>query len=58
MIATKLDKIKSSETEKNLQTIKENLGLEKEIILPFSNKTKFNRDEIVDVIKRKISTAK
>lgn len=58
VIATKLDKIKSSETEKNLQTIKENLGLEKEIILPFSNKTKFNRDEIVDVIKRKISTAK
>ena len=58
VIATKLDKIKTSQTEKNIQTIRENLGLEKEIILPFSNKTKFNRDEIVDVIKRKISTAK
>ena len=58
VIATKLDKIKSSEIEKNLQTIKEKLGLEKEIILSFSSKTKFNRDKILDLIKQKISTTK
>lgn len=58
VIATKLDKIKTSQTEKNIQTIREKLDLEKEIILPFSSKTKFNRDKILDLIKQKRSSEK
>lgn len=47
IIATKLDKIKKSQLQKNIKIIKEKLQCEKEtIIIPFSAETKQGRDEI------------
>lgn len=51
IIATKLDKIKRSQVQKNVKIIKEKLNVEPEtIIIPFSAQTKQGRDEIWDII--------
>ena len=47
IIATKLDKLKRSQVQKNLKIIKEGLQLKKDaIIIPYSAETKQGRDEI------------
>lgn len=47
VIATKLDKIKRSQIQKNIKIIREALQMEKETaIIPFSAETKQGRDEI------------
>ena len=51
IIATKLDKLKRSQVQKNIKAIKEGLKLSKDgIIIPFSAETKQGRDEIWDLI--------
>ena len=51
IIATKLDKIKRSQVQKNVKIIKEKLNVEPgTIIIPFSAQTKQGRDEIWDII--------
>ena len=51
IIATKLDKIKRSQVQKNVKIIKEKLNVEPgTIIIPFSAQTKQGRDEIWDFI--------
>ena len=47
IIATKLDKLKRSQVQKNIKAIREGLKLGKDgIILPFSAETKQGREEI------------
>lgn len=51
IIATKLDKIKRSQIQKNLKAIREGLSVEpKTTIIPFSAETKQGRDEIWELI--------
>ena len=51
IIATKLDKIKRSQVQKNVKIIKEKLNVDPgPIIIPFSAQTKQGRDEIWDII--------
>ena len=51
IIATKLDKLKRSQVQKNIKAIKEGLKLSKDgIIIPFSAETKQGRDEIWTLI--------
>ena len=51
IIATKLDKIKRSQTAKQLKAVKQGLGvLPGTIIIPFSSVTKQGRDEIWELI--------
>lgn len=51
IIATKLDKIKRSQTQKQLKLIRETLGAEKDtVMIPFSAETKQGRDEIYAII--------
>ena len=51
VIATKLDKIKRSQVDRQIKLIREGLGADKEtIIVPFSAQTKQGRDEIWAVI--------
>ena len=51
IIATKLDKLKRSQIQKNIKAIKEGLKLSKDgIIIPFSAETKQGRDELWEVI--------
>ena len=51
IIATKLDKIKRSQVQKNVKIIKEKLNVEPgTIIIPFSAQTQQGRDEIWDII--------
>ena len=51
IIATKLDKIKRSQVQKNVKIIKEKLNVEPgTIIIPFSAQTKQGRDEIWELI--------
>lgn len=52
IVATKADKIKSSQFEINIDEIKKKLNAN-EIILPFSSQTKFNRDKLWEIIKKK-----
>ena len=47
IIATKLDKIKRSQIQKQLKLIRETLGADKEtVMIPFSAETKQGRDDI------------
>ena len=47
VIATKLDKIKRSQIQKQVKIVREGLGMEKEgILIPFSAETKQGREEI------------
>lgn len=51
IIATKADKIKRSQLQKNLKVIREKLGMNKEeLIFPFSALSRQGRDEILDFI--------
>ena len=51
VVATKLDKIKRSQTAKQKKLIRETLGLEDtEPVIPFSAETKQGREEIYEVI--------
>lgn len=51
IVATKLDKIKRSQVQKNLKTLRTGLGVEKEtIIIPFSAETKQGKEEIWDYV--------
>lgn len=51
IIATKLDKIKRSQTAKQLKLVKEGLGvLPGTIVIPFSSVTKQGRDEIWELV--------
>lgn len=51
IIATKLDKIKRSQLQKNIKMIRTKLGMEKEdLLFPFSALSKQGRDEILDYI--------
>lgn len=51
VIATKLDKIKRSQTDKQLKALRQGLGMKKDgIILPFSAETKQGREEIWQLI--------
>ncbi len=51
IIATKLDKIKRSQLQKNLKIIREGLGIKQEtLIIPFSAETKQGREEIWELI--------
>lgn len=51
IIATKLDKVKRSQVQKQVKLIKEGLEVEKgTIVIPFSSQTKQGRDEIWNLI--------
>ena len=51
IIATKLDKIKRSQVQKNLSIIRKKLGMDSnDIMFAFSAQTKQGRDEIWDFI--------
>lgn len=51
IIATKLDKIKRSQTAKQLKAVREGLGLVSgTIVIPFSSVTKQGRDEIWELV--------
>ena len=51
IIATKLDKIKRSQTDKQIKLIRETLGCSKEtVIIPFSAETKQGRDDIYAIL--------
>ena len=51
IIATKLDKIKRSQIQKQMKIIRQGLGLDKEsILIPFSAETKQGREEIWNLI--------
>lgn len=51
IIATKLDKIKRSQIQKQVKLVREGLGMEKEsVLIPFSAQTKQGREEIWDLM--------
>ena len=51
VIATKLDKIKRSQVQKQVKLLRTGLGMEKEdILIPFSAETKQGREEIWELI--------
>ena len=51
IIATKLDKLKRSQIAKCIKTLREGLGLQKEVVLiPFSSETKQGREEVYEFI--------
>ena len=53
IIATKLDKIKRSQKDKQLKAIRQGLGLMKETaVIPFSAVTKQGRDEIWELVEK------
>lgn len=53
IIATKLDKIKRSQVDKQLKLVRTGLGVGKQItVIPFSAETKQGREEIWDLIER------
>ena len=53
IIATKLDKIKRSQSDKQVRTIRQGLGLlPGSIVIPFSSVTKQGRDEIWELAER------
>ena len=53
VICTKLDKIKRSQTAKQIKAVRTGLGMDKDgILVPFSAQTKAGRDEIWEIIER------
>lgn len=50
IIATKLDKIKRSQIQKNIKAIKNKLGDNNLTVIPFSAQTKQGKEEILDLI--------
>jgi len=56
--ATKSDKIKRSQINKNLAVIKKSLGIEKgDVIIPFSSETKTGKDELWAIIDELLSVS-
>lgn len=56
IIATKMDKIKRSQLQKQIKLIKQGLDVEKDtIVIPFSATSKQGRDEIYELIDRLMS---
>ncbi len=56
IIATKADKLKRSEIQKALKTIRQGFGLPADgILIPFSAETKQGKDEVWEVIEKAIS---
>lgn len=56
VIATKLDKLKRSQVAKQVKTVREGLGMEKEdVLIPFSAETKQGREEIWKLIEEHLS---
>ncbi len=54
VIATKLDKIKRSQVDKQTKQIRASLGMAKEaVLIPFSSETKQGREEIYTYLQRK-----
>lgn len=50
-VATKLDKLKKSEIEKNLTVIYNELGLDEDaVLIPFSSENKTGREEVMELI--------
>ncbi len=57
VIATKLDKIKRSQIQKQLSAVRKGLGLSAETpLIPFSAQTRQGRDEIWKIIEERIQT--
>lgn len=57
IIATKLDKIKRSQIQKQIKLVREGLGLKPEtLLIPFSAETKQGRDELWSVIEKACET--
>lgn len=52
IIATKLDKIKRSQIQKNVKIIKNKLGTNDITVIPFSAQTKQGKEEILDIIEQ------
>lgn len=53
IIATKADKIKRSQLQKNIKLIRQKLGMQKEdLLFPFSALTRQGRDEILDYVEQ------
>ncbi len=53
IVATKLDKIKRSQKDKNLKIVRETLGAEKDVkIVPYSSETKAGRDELLMILNK------
>jgi len=53
IIATKLDKLKRSQVQKQVKLVREGLGMEKEdVLIPFSAETKQGREEIWNLIEQ------
>ena len=52
IIATKKDKVKKTELEKNLKVIRTELGIKKDVpVIPFSSETREGRDEVWELIR-------
>ncbi len=59
VVATKLDKLKKSQREKNLTEIYEGLNLSEEsVLIPFSSETREGRDEVMELIDYILDTEK
>lgn len=55
IIATKLDKIKRSQKEKQLKAVRQGLGLPSgTVVIPFSSVTKQGKDEIWELVETKV----
>ncbi len=55
IVATKYDKIKKSQLQKNISIIRKELELEKStIVLPFSSETKDGRENLWEIIEREV----
>lgn len=52
VVATKIDKVKSSQKRKNLNVIMETLALSEDQIIPFSSETKQGVDKVWEAIER------
>ena len=51
IVATKLDKIKRSQKDKQLKLLRDTLGIKKDIkIVPYSSETKQGREELLDIL--------
>ena len=51
IVATKLDKIKRSQKDKQLKLLRDTLGIKNDIkIVPYSSETKQGREELLDIL--------